>query len=72
VGDVVKKEMRAKAMSLYNSTASVASIISPITMSLAISKTGFRTAFVIIDIAAIAGFLLVLFGIRTHEVQTDS
>ncbi len=71
VGDVVSERIRAKAMSLYNSALSVASMIGPTTMSLAILKTDFRTAFVAIAIVAIVGFLLVLLGIRSGETKAD-
>ena len=72
VGDAVDERRRGKAMSLYNSALSMASIIGPTTMSLAIGQTDFRTAFVMIAIIAILGFLLVLFGIRAVGTETDS
>lgn len=64
VGDMVEERSRAKAMSLYNSAFSVASIIAPTVMSLAILQVGFRTAFIVIAVALGAGALLVLFGVH--------
>ena len=63
VGDMVEEQNRGKAMSLYNSAASIANIVAPTVMSLAITKTNFRTAFVVIAMIVLVGFLLVLFGI---------
>ena len=67
VGDLVDEQDRAKAMSLYNSSSSMASIVAPTVMSLAILKTDFRTAFLIIAAVAVIGLLMVLFGIREPD-----
>jgi len=64
VGDMVEEHNRGKAMSLYNSATSIANIIAPTIMSLAILKTDFRTAFIIIAMIVLIGFLLVLFGVH--------
>ena len=71
VGDVVDERRRGKAMSLYNSALSVASMIGPTTMSLAILQIDFRAAFVVISMIALLGFFLVLFGVRVRT-ETDS
>jgi len=53
VGDLVGEQSRARAMSLYNSAFSIASIIAPTMMSIAIVETNFRTAFITIAIISI-------------------
>jgi len=70
VGDLVGEQRRAKAMSLYNSAFSIASIIAPTMMSFAILETNFRTAFITIAIISIVGLLLILLGVR--ETRTGS
>jgi len=63
VGDMVEEQSRAKAMSLYNSASSIASIVAPTVMSLAILQTSFRTAFIVIAAILATGFLLILLGV---------
>ena len=72
IGDIIEEQNRGKAMSLYNSAASIANIIAPTIMSLAIIKTSFRTAFTIIAIIVLAGFLLVLFGVAPSRLEHSS
>jgi len=67
VGDMVEEQSRAKAMSLYNSAGSIASVIAPTLMSFAILKTDFRSAFVVVAAVVMLGLLLVLFGVRASK-----
>lgn len=67
IGDLVREDDRAKAMSLYNSSGSIANVIAPSLMSIAILKTNFRTAFQFIALILFAGFLLVLIGLRKRN-----
>ena len=69
VGDMIEERRRAKAMSLYNSAFSLASIIGPTLMSLSILKTDYRTAFIIIATILVGGFLIVLFGVHTKGAK---
>lgn len=69
VGDMIEERRRAKAMSLYNSAFSLASIIGPTLMSLAILKTDYRTAFIIIATILVGGFLIVLLGVHTKGAK---
>ncbi|MCX8171243.1 MAG: MFS transporter, partial [Candidatus Bathyarchaeota archaeon] len=64
VGDLVEEDDRAKAMSLYNSSGSIASVIAPSLMSIMILKTSFRSSFQICALMPFAGFLLILAGLR--------
>jgi SET family sugar efflux transporter-like MFS transporter len=66
IGDIVDEGSRAKAMALYGSSSSIASIIAPSLMSLAILKTNFRAAFNIIAIIVMIGFLLISIGLRKN------
>ena len=72
IGDIIEEQNRGKAMSLYNSAASIANIIAPTIMSLAIIKTSFRTAFTMIAIIVLVGFLLVLFGVAPSRLEHSS
>jgi len=69
VGDLVDEQNRAKAMGLYSSAFSIASIVAPTLMSLAILWANFRTAFILIAIIAIVGFFSVLFGVRETKLE---
>ncbi|MEM1582624.1 MAG: MFS transporter [Candidatus Bathyarchaeia archaeon] len=69
VGDIVEEKNRAKAMSLYNSSGSIANVIAPSLMSIAILKTSFRTAFQFIALILFAGFLLILAGLRRRKLR---
>ncbi len=69
VGDMIEERRRAKAMSLYNSAFSLASIIAPTVMSVAILETDYRSAFIIIAAILIGGFLLVLLGVRISSAK---
>jgi len=60
IGNLVEESHRAKAMSLYNSSRSIASVIAPSIMSIAILKTNFRIAFQFCALIPFAGFLLIL------------
>lgn len=64
IGDIVDENNRAKAMALYSSSSSIASIIAPSLMSLAILKTNFRSAFDIVALIVMIGFILILAGLR--------
>ncbi|MEM1582082.1 MAG: MFS transporter [Candidatus Bathyarchaeia archaeon] len=63
IGDLIEEENRAKAMSLYSSSASIASIVAPSFMSFVILKTNFRMAFNVIAVVVLIGFLLILIGL---------
>jgi MFS family permease len=71
IGDIVDEGSRAKAMALYGSSSSIASIIAPSLMSLAILKTNFRAAFNIIAIIVMIGFLLISTGLRKSYGKKD-
>jgi len=69
IGDLVEEKNRAKAMSLYNSSGSIANVIAPSLMSIVILKTSFRAAFQFIALILFAGFLLILIGLRRRELR---